>query len=98
MAQAIRRPHVTLNTDGHAHPRENALAAVTFVLGAGAFICGAVASLHLIGAILGVAGGGLAAYSQMISQTTGERWLNVTGAIMAVVGFALAVSHGGLAF
>lgn len=38
MAQTRHFPALTLNTDGRAHPVENAFAAATVVLGLAAFI------------------------------------------------------------
>jgi hypothetical protein len=98
MPQALRRPHITLNTDGERHPRENILAIVAFVLGVAAFALGLVVSAHLPATILGLIGFPLSLYSQMVSATTGERWLNVIGMIGAFVGLGLALAHGGFSY
>jgi hypothetical protein len=37
----------------------------------------------------------VALYSQLVSATTGERWLNVVGMVTSFVGAAFAISHGG---
>jgi hypothetical protein len=90
-----QRFHITLNTDGRTHPRENSLAVAAIVFGVVAFALGWVTPAHLPASIIGIIGFPLALYSQMISATTGERWLNVIGMIGSVVGLALAISHGG---
>ncbi|HEY7486412.1 MAG TPA: hypothetical protein VH912_18255 [Streptosporangiaceae bacterium] len=98
MPQVARRPHVTLNTDGERHPKENLLAIVSFVLGMIAFVLGFIVTAHLPAAIIGIIGFPIALYSQMISVTTGERWLNVIGMIGAFVGLGLALAHGGFTY
>jgi uncharacterized membrane protein YkgB len=98
MPQALHRSRITLNTDGERHPRENALAVVAFVLGVVAFVLGLVVSAHLPAAIAGLIGFPLSLYSQLVSATTGERWLNVIGMIGAFVGLGLALAHGGFSY
>jgi hypothetical protein len=34
-------------------------------------------------------------YSQLVSATTGERWVNVIGIGLAFLGVGLGLSHGG---
>jgi hypothetical protein len=65
------------------------------MFGMTAFVLGFVVSAHLPAAIIGVVGFPLGLYSQMVSATTGERWLNVVGMIGSAVGLALALAHGG---
>ncbi|MDQ3403653.1 MAG: hypothetical protein M3548_09695 [Actinomycetota bacterium] len=96
MAQTVRHHGFTLNTDGRAHPVENALAAVTVVLGALAFITAMFHDLHLISSWAGLAGILTGAYGQFISVTTSERFLLVVGLGAAAVGFFLGMAHGGL--
>jgi hypothetical protein len=98
MPQALRRPRVTLNTDGERHPRENALAAVSFVLGVAAAVLGFIVAAHLPAAIIGIVGFPIALFSQMVSETTGERWLNVIGMIGSFIGLAMALAHGGFSY
>lgn len=98
MPQVARRPHVTLNNDGERHPKENLLAVVSFVLGLIAFVLGFIVAAHLPAAVIGIIGFPTALYSQMISATTGERWLNVIGMIGSFVGLGLALAHGGFAY
>jgi hypothetical protein len=91
----FHRLHITLNTDGKSHPRENSLAVATISFGIVALVLGFIVKAHVPAAIIGLVGFPLGLYSQMISATTGERWLNVTGTIGCVVGLALALAHGG---
>jgi len=98
MAQALRKPHiphVTLNTDGKRHPRENAATAVTVLLGLLAFILGWITPLHAGGAWLGLVGMIVGLYAQYISATTAERFLNVIFIGAAFIGFGLSMAHGG---
>lgn len=99
MRQEADRPRITLlNTDGERHPKENSLAVVSFVLGIVAFALGLVVAAHFPAAVIGVVGFPIALYSQMVSATTGERWLNVIGMIGSFVGLALAIAHGGFGY
>lgn len=93
----IRRPAVLdiLNNDGGRHRLENSLAVTAIVLGLCVLVLGFIPRTHLFGAIGGVVGLPLAVYSQLISATTGERWLNVVGMIASFVGLGFALRHGG---
>lgn len=84
-----------LNNDGERHPMENSLAVIVVVLGLVAVTLGLVVRTHMFGAIVGLIGFPLALYSQMISATIGERWLNIIGMIGAFVGLGLSLAHGG---
>jgi uncharacterized membrane protein len=77
------------------HPLENSLAVVTVVAGFAAFVTGAVHATHLAAVCLGIATFLFGLYSQLVSATTAERWLNVLGIGMAFVGLGLGMSHGG---
>jgi hypothetical protein len=88
-------PHVTLNTDGRRHPRENTLTVLTFALGAVSLLCAAL-SLHPLGAAVGLAGLIVGAYAQLVSATTAERWLIVFGAGAAFVGLGVNLAFAGL--
>ncbi|WP_433330883.1 hypothetical protein [Spirillospora sp. CA-294931] len=90
-----RRSTLSLNTDGERHPVENSLAVAAITIGLLALVLGFIPDTHFFGAIAGVIGLPLALYSQMISATTGERWLNVIGMIASFVGAAFALRHGG---
>ncbi|GLW64605.1 hypothetical protein Arub01_28490 [Actinomadura rubrobrunea] len=90
-----KRPLITLNTDGQRHPVENALAVSAITIGLIALVLGFIPATHFFGAVAGVIGLPLALYSQLISATTGERWLNVIGMVTSFVGAAFALRHGG---
>ncbi|GAA2618274.1 hypothetical protein SMC26_05295 [Actinomadura fulvescens] len=94
-AAGQKRSVLSLNTDGERHPIENSLAVAAIVIGLVALILGFIPATHFFGAIAGVIGLPLALYSQMISATTGERWLNVVGMVASFVGTAFALRHGG---
>ena len=94
-AAGRKRRALTLNTDGERHPVENALAVASITIGLIALVLGFIPPAHFFGALAGVIGLPLALYSQMISATTGERWLNVIGMVASFLGAAFAVSHGG---
>ncbi|MCW2914115.1 MAG: hypothetical protein JWN52_2183 [Actinomycetia bacterium] len=87
--------HFTLNTDGERHPRENSLAVTAMAFGLTALVLGFIVVTHMPAAIIGIVGLPLSLYSQMVSATTGERWLNVVGMVGSAVGVALALAHGG---
>ncbi len=93
--QLTERLHITLNTDGERHPKENSLAVASLIFGVVAFFLGFIVKAHFPAAVIGLIGFPLGLYSQMISATTGERWLNIIGVIGSFVGLALALSHGG---
>ncbi|MGK5628226.1 hypothetical protein [Streptomyces sp. URMC 123] len=99
MAQAVRQQHGPLsflNSDGKAHPVENSLAAATVLLGALAFITAQFHGLHLVSSWSGLAGVATGAWGQMISATTGERFLLIVGMGAAAFGLLLGMAHGGL--
>jgi len=88
-------PHVTLNTDGQRHPRENALIALATVCGVVSLAMAPVNSLHAPGTWIGLLGIIVGFYAQYISATTAERVVNVVFLGMAAVGFAINMAHGG---
>jgi hypothetical protein len=96
-ATGKKRPTITLNTDGERHPLENSLAVAAITIGLSALVLGFIPATHFFGAVAGVLGLPLALYSQLISATTGERWLNVVGMVASFVGAAFALRHGGFA-
>ncbi|HEX6473321.1 MAG TPA: hypothetical protein VF069_29800 [Streptosporangiaceae bacterium] len=99
MPQELHRSRpALLNTDGERHPKENSLAVASFVLGIAAFGLGLIVAAHLPAAIIGIVGFPLSLYSQMVSATTGQRWLNIIGMIGAFVGLGLAIAHGGFGY
>jgi CHASE2 domain-containing sensor protein len=77
------------------HWRENSLSAVTIVGGLVAFVSGLVTSTHLLAVCVGLTTFLFGLYSQLVSVTTAERWVNVIGIGLAFVGLGLGLSHGG---
>jgi hypothetical protein len=98
MAQAMR-PNTTgglFATDGRPHPLQDALLAVTLVLGVTAFITAMFDSLHLVSSWTGLVGVFTGAYGQWISVTTRERFGLILGLGASAFGFFLGMSNGGL--
>lgn len=100
MAQTMRprpRPAVSLfATDGRPHPLQDALVAVTLVLGALAFVTAMFHHLHLISSWAGLVGILTGAYGQYVSVTTRERFPLILGLGASAIGFFLGMAQGGL--
>ncbi|MGR3936626.1 hypothetical protein [Streptomyces sp. BRA346] len=99
MAQAARPQHGLLSfldTDGKAHPRENAIAVATLLIGLISFVTAYFPGLHLVSSWAGLIGMLGGAWGQLISATTGERFLLIIGLGASGVGFYLGMAHGGL--
>lgn len=84
-----------LNTDGKPHPRENALAVATLALGGVAILASLFPALHLLSSWAGLAGIIAGGWGQLISATTAERFLFVTGLLAAAVGLYVGMTQGG---
>ncbi|MFH8451230.1 hypothetical protein ACH4CD_18520 [Streptomyces fungicidicus] len=98
MAQALR-PNTAgglFATDGKPHPLQDALLAVTLVLGITSFITAMFHHLHLLSSWTGLVGILVGAYGQWISVTTRERFGLILGLGASAVGFFLGMAHGGL--
>ncbi|MEU9285779.1 hypothetical protein AB0D57_13900 [Streptomyces sp. NPDC048275] len=98
MAQTMR-PTIAgslLATDHKRHLLQDALLAVTLVLGATAFITAQFHSLHLISSWTGLLGIITGASGQFISETTRERFGLILGLGASAFGFFLGMSQGGL--
>ncbi|MGW3955183.1 hypothetical protein ACWEKM_30560 [Streptomyces sp. NPDC004752] len=98
MAQALR-PNTAgslFATDDKRHPLQEALLAVTLVLGLTAFITSFFHSLHLLSSWTGLAGIIIGAYGQWVSETTRERFGLILGLGAAGIGFFIGMAHGGL--
>jgi hypothetical protein len=99
MAQALR-PNTAgglFATDGKPHPLQDALLAVTLVLGLTAFLSAIIdEDLHLLSSWAGLVGILTGAYGQWISETTRERFGLILGLGASGVGFFLGMAHGGL--
>ncbi|OEU96077.1 hypothetical protein [Streptomyces oceani] len=105
MAQATGQqrtgPLSRLNTDGKAHPVQNALVVATVLLGVLALATGlstyqGAADLHLLASWSGLAGVLTGAWGQFVSETTAERFPLVIGLGAAALGLFLGMAYGGL--
>ncbi|MFE7751094.1 hypothetical protein [Streptomyces sp. NPDC057428] len=83
-------------TDGRPHPLQEALMAVTGVLGVLAFVAAQFHSLHLLSSWAGLIGLLVGAYGQYHSRTTWQRFGFIMGMGSSAVGFYLGMAHGGL--
>ncbi|MFF8394667.1 hypothetical protein [Streptomyces sp. NPDC016172] len=99
MAQALR-PNTAgglFATDGKPHPLQDALLAVTLVLGLTSFLTAIIdEDLHLLSSWAGLVGILTGAYGQWVSETTRERFGLILGLGASGVGFFLGMAHGGL--
>ncbi|WP_034266784.1 hypothetical protein [Actinospica robiniae] len=91
-----RHGHLTLNTDGRPHPLQNVLAVFAAACGLVAVVSAWYPSTHLVGSWAGLVGLLTAFWSQMISATTAERWINVCAMIASGIGLLFGLGHGGL--
>ncbi|TDD68541.1 hypothetical protein E1293_36865 [Actinomadura darangshiensis] len=92
---AGRQPAVRSRAEAEPHRRQDVLAVVAVTIGIAALILGWIPATHFFGSVFGAVGLPVALYSQMVSATTNERWLNVIGMIAAFVGGGFALSNGG---
>jgi hypothetical protein len=83
-------------TDGKPHPLQDALLAVTLVLGLTSFASAMFHDLHLLSSWTGLLGIATGAYGQWVSETTRERFGLIVGLGAASIGFFLGMAHGGL--
>ncbi|MCP9952226.1 MULTISPECIES: hypothetical protein [Actinomadura] len=81
--------------ESQPHRMQDVLALASVTVGLAALVLGWIPETHFFGAVLGTIGLPLALYSQMVSATTNERWLNVIGMIAAFIGAGFALSNGG---
>lgn len=98
MTQALR-PNTAgslFATDGRPHPLQDALMAVTLVLGVTSFITSFFPGLHLLSSWAGLVGIFIGAYGQWISETTRERFGLILGLGASGIGFLLSMANGGL--
>lgn len=86
---------VTLSEQSSVERRVWMLAYVTMALGLIAALTGFWRSAYLIGLVLGVASMLTAAYTQMLSTHTNQRWLAIVGAIGGGLGAAMGAAHSG---
>ncbi|TDB93865.1 hypothetical protein [Actinomadura sp. 7K534] len=95
--QAAGTSRQAIDREGRPEPHrlQDWLAVASITIGIGALIMGWVEATHLPGAIAGLIGLPLALYSQMISATTNERWLNIIGMVASFLGLSFALNNGG---
>ncbi|MGZ4593122.1 MAG: hypothetical protein ACXV3C_04600 [Actinomycetes bacterium] len=96
MAHTEHHRHVTLNTDGQAHPIENVLTFAVAIFATIAIICAFFPSAHLVGSWAGVLGVATGIYAQYRSATTAERFVIIVGWGASAVGLAFNLVNGGL--
>jgi hypothetical protein len=90
--------HSATTTPSTHHQRQQALTAVTFVLGAVALVLGFIPAAHLVGSLVGLAGVVLGFYCQLASENTKQRWADILGTGGAAIGLGLSLAHGGFGF
>lgn len=95
MSRTEHHAHLTLNTDGRRHPRQNALALLAVLGSLTAVVCAFLPTLHVIGFWAGIVGIASAGAGQYISDLTSERWVYVISLIGCGMGVAFALVHGG---
>ena len=95
-ATDTRKQGIGLDGKPEAHRLQDVLAIASITIGVAALILGWIEATHFPGAIAGLIGLPLALYSQMISETTNERWLNVVGMVTSFLGIGFALNNGGL--
>ena len=108
MSEPVPSPHtglrLTLNSDGKSHRAINIATILVLLIGLASFILSIVIrndtaasgiALAVLTTATGLASmvGGLV--TQMVSATTEQRILIVTGIIAGFVGFAVGLAHGG---
>jgi hypothetical protein len=99
MAQMMRtaRSHSgLLATDGKPHPLQDALLAVTAILGLISLVTAAFPALHLLTVCTGLIGVLTGGYGQFISETTRERFGLVLGLGASAIGLFLGLAHSDL--
>ena len=98
MSQTVssRSRHLTLNTDGRPHPLQNTLAVLAALFALISAVSAWYPSTHLLGSWTGALGLATGLWSQMVSATTAERWINCTAMIVSGVGLLFGLAHGGL--
>jgi hypothetical protein len=109
MAEPVPSPHagglhLTLNADGRSHRLLNLATLLVLVIGLVSFVLSlfirndaaaggvAWAAIATCTGLVSMVGGLI---TQMVSTTTEQRILIVTGIIAGFVGFALGLAHGG---
>ncbi|MGP4023007.1 hypothetical protein [Actinomadura sp. 3N407] len=94
-AAGTKKQAIGLDAKPEPHRLQDVLAVASVTIGIAALILGWIPATHFPGAVAGLIGLPLALYSQMISATTNERWLNVIGMVASFLGVGFALSNGG---
>jgi hypothetical protein len=101
-AADVETPHqepVPHRAHARAHPqehrREASLAFLTMAGGVIAFVLGFLQPTHFVAVCVGIVTILFGLYSQLVSATTAERWINVIGIGLAFMGLGLGLRHGG---
>lgn len=91
------RTRQAVDREGRPEPHrlQGWLAVASVTIGVLALILGWIEETHFPGAVAGLIGLPLSLYSQMISATTNERWLNVIGMVTSFLGISFALNNGG---
>ena len=96
--------HFTLNSDGQSHTLLNIASVLVLLIGVASFALGIIirndsatsgvgwAAVTTSTGLVAMVGG---RWAQLMSATTEERILIVTGIIAGFVGFAIGLAHGG---
>jgi hypothetical protein len=77
------------------HPLGTGLALLVIGLGNASLVSVWFGSWE-IGAWTGLAGGLVAAYDELISTTTGERWMIGVGFVLSVIGLTVSMANGAI--
>lgn len=88
-------PRFTLNTDGQHHAAINLAAGYAVIAGVTSTVLGLLSVAHVVGSALGVSAFLIGLWAQMVSATTVQRCVLVTGITAAFVGMGLGIAHGG---
>ncbi|MFI6848676.1 hypothetical protein OG535_19710 [Kitasatospora sp. NBC_00085] len=95
MALTIHGLPLTLNTDGHRHPRENTLVGITALLGVLAFTTSFFHGLHAVSSWTGLFGVVTGLWGQFVSVTTAERFVLMITIVASAWGLYLGIARGG---
>jgi hypothetical protein len=86
---------VAPNTDSRRNPAINAAAGYALAAGVVSTVIGLLNVAHIVGSALGVSAFLIGLWAQMMSSTTNQRIVIVTGVTAAFVGMGLGIAHGG---
>ncbi len=90
--------HSATDTPSAHHQRQRAMTASTLVIGVVALVLGFIEDAHTAGTIVGLIGVALGFTSQLTSENTNQRWIDIIGTGAAATGLGLSLAHGGIGF